>query len=71
MLIRGRDLLLGAAFSVLGTLAACNLGPSEQRLGCLNGCAREKDQCVLNAMTSQGIEACDVQGRTCTEPCPQ
>ena len=49
----------------------CFVGPSEQRLGCLNGCAREKDQCILNAMTSQGIAACDAQARDCSRPCPQ
>lgn len=59
------------ALIALALLAACNVGPSEERLGCLNGCAREKDQCMLNAMTPQGIEACDVRARQCTEPCPQ
>jgi hypothetical protein len=51
--------------------ANCNVGPSEERLGCLNGCAREKDQCMLNAMTAQGIGVCDAQARRCAEPCPQ
>ncbi|MES1174634.1 MAG: hypothetical protein ABUL62_09900 [Myxococcales bacterium] len=55
----------------LAMLGACNFGPSEERLGCLNGCAAEKDQCMLNAMTAQGIQACDVRARQCTEPCPQ
>ncbi|MET0794143.1 MAG: hypothetical protein ABW061_21655 [Polyangiaceae bacterium] len=65
---RGGRWLLGG---VLIPLAACFVGPSEERLGCLNGCARQKDQCMLNAMTAQGIQACDWQARQCTEPCPQ
>ena len=60
-------LLLGA----LSALCSCALGPSEQRLGCLNGCAKEKDACVLNAMTPDGIEACDARARACSAPCPQ
>lgn len=52
-------------------LAGCNIGPSEERLNCLNGCAREKDQCMLSAMTPGGIRACDDRARRCTEPCPQ
>jgi hypothetical protein len=61
-----------ALFGLVGvTLGACEMGPSEERLGCLNGCASAKDQCMLNAMTAQGIQSCDVQARRCTEPCPQ
>ena len=64
-----------AAMALVGLLGAslggCQMGPSEERLGCLNGCARGKDQCTLNAMTAQGIESCDYQARLCTEPCPQ
>jgi len=68
---RGRGLVGGCVLLALGLLASCNFGPSEERLGCLNGCAREKDQCMLNAMTAQGIQACDARARQCTEPCPQ
>ena len=57
--------------AVLGALGACALGPSEQRLGCLNGCAHEKDSCILNAMTPEGIQACDARARACAAPCPQ
>ncbi|HEY1536964.1 MAG TPA: hypothetical protein VGF76_23250 [Polyangiaceae bacterium] len=61
-----------ALIALIGvTLGACQMGPSEERLGCLNGCASAKDQCMLNAMTAQGIQACDFQARRCTEPCPQ
>jgi hypothetical protein len=60
-----------AGLAAVSALASCNLGPSEERLGCLNGCAREKDQCMLNAMTPQGIQACDAQAGLCSEPCPQ
>jgi hypothetical protein len=53
------------------TLGACAIGPSEERLSCLNGCAREKDSCILNAMTPAGIQACDARARACSVPCPQ
>jgi len=71
MKIRGRSLICCAVLFSVMTLAACNVGPSEERLGCLNGCAREKDQCMLNAMTPQGIRACDARASSCTEPCPR
>jgi hypothetical protein len=71
MWIRGRTLVIGAVLLVIATLLGCNFGPSDERLGCLNGCAREKDQCMLNAMTPQGIRACDESARQCSEPCPQ
>jgi len=66
-----RNWIVGGALLALAALAACAVGPSEQRLGCLNGCAREKDQCVLSAMSARGIESCDQQARVCSEPCPQ
>ncbi len=71
MWIRGRTLMLAGALLLIATLLGCYMGPSEERLGCLNGCAREKDQCMLNAMTPQGIQACDEAARQCSAPCPQ
>lgn len=68
---RASKWLLGAVLMGLVLLEACNLGPSEERLSCLNGCARQKDQCMLDAMTPQGIQACDWQASRCSEPCPQ
>ncbi len=63
--------VVGGLLGVLLALSACNLGPSEERLGCLNGCARQKDQCMLDAMTPQGIQACDLRASECSKPCPQ
>jgi hypothetical protein len=71
VLVRRGSWLVACVLIALGQLAGCNLGPSEERLGCLNGCAREKDQCMLNAMTPQGIVACDARAQQCTGPCPQ
>jgi hypothetical protein len=51
--------------------AGCRFGPSEQRLDCLNGCAREKDSCMLGATTAEAIQACDENARICSLPCPQ
>jgi len=70
-MFRSRRLVYGGVLLALGLLLSCNFGPSEERLGCLNGCAREKDQCMLSAMTAQGIQACDANARACSEPCPQ
>jgi hypothetical protein len=66
-----RHLLTGVLLGTLLTLGACAIGPSEERLSCLNGCAREKDSCMLNAMTPAGIQACDGRARACSVPCPQ
>jgi hypothetical protein len=68
---RGRVAVVLGGLLAMATLVACNFGPSEERLNCLNGCASEKDQCMLNAMTAQGIQACDARARQCSEPCPQ
>jgi hypothetical protein len=70
-MIRSGTLIAGVFLGALSALAACAVGPSEQRLGCLNGCAHEKDSCVLNAMTPDGIQACDARARACSAPCPQ
>jgi len=66
-----RSMLTGVFLFTSITLGACAIGPSEERLSCLNGCAREKDSCILNAMTPAGIQACDARARTCSVPCPQ
>lgn len=52
-------------------LAGCAMGPSEERLNCLTGCALAKDQCMLNAMSAETVQTCDWRARRCTEPCPQ
>jgi hypothetical protein len=64
--------LCGAVGVVLFALAGCGPpGPSEERLGCLNGCAREKDECMLNAMTPPAIAWCDGRARACGGTCPE
>jgi len=70
-MIGSRRVMAGILLGALAALSACAIGPSEQRLNCLNGCAREKDSCVLNAMTPDGIQACDARARACSVPCPQ
>ena len=70
-MISNRKLMGGVVLGVLLGLSACVIGPSEERLGCLNGCAHEKDSCMLNAMTADGIQACDARARACSAPCPQ
>jgi hypothetical protein len=68
----GEKALRGGFVLVLLALSGCfALGPSEERLGCLNGCAREKDQCMLEAMTAPAIQVCDAHGRGCSGACPE
>jgi hypothetical protein len=76
MVTRGKSsgvkALLGVFIAILlGSSGCVALGPSEERLGCLNGCAREKDQCMLDAMTAPGIQACDARSGACSETCPE
>ena len=56
---------------VLGVAGGCRPGPSEQRLNCLQGCARDKDGCMLAAMTPPQIEYCDGRSTYCNQGCPQ
>lgn len=62
----------GALFTAL-LLTGCPMviGPSEEHLNCLHGCAQGKDQCMLNAMTPPAISECDAQSSACSETCPQ
>ena len=57
-------IVLGA--SVLG----CWLPPSEERLSCLNDCARKKDSCMLAASNAPAVQQCDWVGQRCSEVCP-
>lgn len=63
--------MMGGLLVALTALCDCAVGPSEERLYCLNHCARWKDSCMLSAMTPADINACDARARACTVPCPQ
>jgi hypothetical protein len=52
-----------------GLLASCAIGPSEEELACYQGCAREKDSCILQASTAQQIQQCDSVGVRCSAVC--
>jgi hypothetical protein len=52
-------------------LGGCQMGPSEERLGCLQGCGRDKDSCMLAAMTPPHIQYCDARSAACNDSCPQ
>jgi hypothetical protein len=51
--------------------SGCLFGPSRERVGCLQRCARYKDSCILQATTADAIQACDHQGAACSDACPQ
>lgn len=46
------------------------MGPSQERLDCLNGCAREKDACMLEAHNAAYVRMCDIRARQCHVVCP-
>lgn len=48
----------------------CTVGPSEERLQCLSGCARENDSCLLAAMNADQIQQCDLRDQRCSATCP-
>lgn len=50
-------------------VSGCFMGPSEEQLQCYQGCAREKDSCMLSASTAQQIQACDARGSQCSAVC--
>ena len=49
----------------------CVFGPSQERVDCLQSCARQKDGCILQASNAMAIEQCDSRGAWCSEQCPQ
>jgi len=52
-------------------LSGCMLGPSEERLNCLQVCAKAKDDCMLPAQNAAEVQACDVRSQRCSVTCPQ
>jgi hypothetical protein len=60
-------LSVGAALLSL----SCQFGPSPERVACLQGCAREKDRCLLEATNADGVIACDSRSRECNAACRQ
>jgi len=49
----------------------CVFGPSQERVDCLQSCARQKDSCILQASNAMAIQQCDSRGAWCSEQCPQ
>jgi hypothetical protein len=54
---------------VAGLQGSCAIGPSEEELACYQGCAREKDSCILQASTAREIQRCDRVGARCSAVC--
>jgi hypothetical protein len=63
-----RVFLLGGLLWV--GLSGCQMGPSEERLDCLRGCGRAKDDCMLGASTAEHVQHCDARSQGCNEACP-
>jgi hypothetical protein len=47
------------------------MGPSRQRVDCLDGCGTVKDRCLLDARTAEQIQSCDAQSSACNRQCPE
>jgi uncharacterized membrane protein len=55
--------------AVVVVVSGCFMGPSEEQLRCYQACAREKDSCMLSAITAQQIQTCDGRGSRCSAVC--
>ncbi len=61
-----------AVASVVLSIAVpgCALGPSEERINCLQQCAQRKDGCMLTAQNASAVQSCDVESQRCSATCP-
>jgi hypothetical protein len=64
---RAPSLLLVSALGLIA--ASCRMGPSQQRVDCLDRCGTEKDRCLLEADTASEIQTCDAQSKSCNGSC--
>ena len=60
-----------AALFVIAASTGCRLGPSQQRIDCLQNCARYKDACILQSTTASAIQSCDTVAALCSQKCPE
>jgi hypothetical protein len=61
-----------AAFAMLNFMIGCASPPpahTPEYYACVDGCAREKDACMLEAPSAQAVNACDDQSQRCGEVC--
>lgn len=63
-------LVLWILFLVICSGCGATMGPSQERLSCLDFCASAKNNCMLNAQTAAHINLCDAQNRQCVTECP-
>jgi hypothetical protein len=68
-LVRPGLLLLSVGAALLSL--SCEFGPSPERIACLQGCARDKDRCLLAATNAEGVITCDGHSRECNDTCRQ
>jgi hypothetical protein len=62
-----RPLVAAALFAPLTACFA--LPPDPVVVECLNGCARQKDACLVGATSADGIQRCDGQSLSCNAGC--
>ena len=61
---------LVALAGVLFLASDCKMQPArDQRLDCLQACGRDKDGCILWAMTPPQIQYCDARSAQCNASC--
>jgi len=56
-------------YSVLVVATSCYMPPSESEILCYQGCAQQKDACMLAATTAAQIQGCDQQSAHCSGGC--
>jgi hypothetical protein len=55
-------------FAAVG-VACCFVGPSPEKIACLQRCARQKDSCLLAASNATSIAVCDERSQACGDGC--
>jgi hypothetical protein len=63
---------VAALIALVAASAGCfaTMGPSQERVACLNTCADDKDRCMLSARSADEIRWCDGNNTGCTRTCP-
>jgi hypothetical protein len=62
-------LCLAALAAVVTPESCLTPAPSDERVTCLQGCARQKDSCIIEATDAEGLHTCDRQSATCGATC--
>jgi hypothetical protein len=62
------SLAVAGAWAAL-VLGGCMMGPDPETVRCYQACGRQKDGCMLHAMTVDQIARCDFYSSQCNGVC--